>query len=146
MTPRSFAGCRRRPPGADFRHLPPQDMFWEVDEWGVYLVLGGRRYRARNTAILANGTRDIVIVEDRGELKLASVNHSFDGRVLHMPSGDLAVFEFTERLPAPYMMSYLILEIDAKLEPLIREICRRWPMARHEDYDAHLGGDYWRRS
>jgi len=119
-------------------------MAWEVYDSGVYLIIGGRRYKARNTAILANGTRDILIVEDRGELRLASIHRPFKGRVLHVPTHDLAIFEFTERLPEPYMMTYLILEIDEELEPLIREISRRWPTVHREEYDAHLGGQYWR--
>jgi len=129
-----------------YRCLPPQGMAWEVDDSGVYLVVGGRRVRARNNAVLANGTRDILIVESRGRIGLASIHQAFEGRVMYAPGGDLAVFEFTEPLPEPYGMQYLILEVDEELEPLIREICRRWPMARNEDYDAHLGGQYWRRS
>lgn len=131
--------------GSDYQRLPPQAMAWEVYDSGVYLVMGGRRFKVKNTAILANGTRDILIVEDRGELRLASTHHPFKGRVLHVPTHDLAIFEFTERLPEPYMMPYLILEVNEELEPLVREISRRWPMARLENYDAHLGQEYWRR-
>lgn len=128
----------------NYRRLPPQHMSWEVDGSGIYLVHRGKRHRVRSGAILANGTRDAVIVETNGEIGLASIHQPFEGRVLHRPTHDLVVFMFEERLPPPYSMSVLILEIDEELEPLIREMCRRWPMLRREEYDAHLGGQYWR--
>jgi hypothetical protein len=128
-----------------YLRLLPQDMSWLVDERGVYLVIDDERYKVQNVAVLANGTLDIAIGEVRGELVLVSLSQPFDGRVLHVPCHDLVVFGFSERLPAPYMCPYLILEIDEALEPLIFELCRRWPMVRREEYDAYLGRDYGRK-
>jgi len=99
----------------------------------------------KNAAVFANGTRDAVIIEERGRIKLASMNQPITGRVLGVPRGDVAIFMFEERLPPPYSMQVLILDVDDGLEPLMMEICRRWPVAHHEEYDAHLGGQYWRR-
>ena len=45
----------------------------------------------------------------------------------------------------PNTLDFGIITKNEELGSLVREISRRCPMAHHEDYDAHLGKQYWRR-
>jgi len=64
----------------NWQRLPPGPMDWTVDDTGIYLVLRGRRHRVKNAAVFANGTRDAVIIEERGRIKLASMNQPISCR------------------------------------------------------------------
>ena len=128
----------------DYKIHDPRRTYWRVDDSGIYMVVGGKPCKVASHLVVANGTRDICLVDKDGCLMVSTLDDPV-GRVVDVPSHDIAVFIFHEPLPDPYRGSTLILEVDQELEPLIRDIHGRWTGLRGKDYDAHLGGEYWRR-
>ena len=128
---------------ANYRTNRDQYYNWLLDETGLSLNIENKCYKASDIAILANGTQDILIIDNNGVLEISSINHLYKGRVLYAPKRDIVLFSFCEPLPPPFKGTYLILEIDDVLEPLIREIIARWPAYMYENYEAYIGKRYW---
>ena len=130
-------------PRADkWKRMPEQDMMWEVDDAGAYLVSGGRRWPVKSMGICANGTRDLCIARDgMGELIIAKIEGTPPEMVLGIPDSDIAVFEFHEEIPGA-SGKVLIIGLNPTFEPLMRHIIQRFPGLKMDLYDAYLGKDY----
>lgn len=134
-------------PGADeWSRVPEQDLYWEVDDGGAYLVSDGRRWPVKAMGICANGTRDLCIARDGdGELVIAKTMETPPKMVVGVPDSDIAVFEFHDEIPS-LGGKVLIIGLNPTFDPLMRHIIQRFPGLKMDLYDAYLGKDYGARA
>lgn len=130
-------------PGADkWSRVPGQDVAWEIDDAGVYLVSGGRRWSLKELTVVANGTRELCIAKDgKGELIIAKAAETPPEMVVGVPDADIAIFEFHEEIPA-LGGDRLMVGLNPTFDRLIMLMVQRFPALKTGLYDAYLGKDY----
>ena len=133
-------------PGADeWRRVPEQDIYGEVDDGGAYLVSDGKRWPVKAMRICANGTRDLCIARNGdGELVITKTKVTPPEMVVGVPDADIAIFEFHEEVPA-LGGDCLMVGLNPTFDRLMMLLAMRFPGLKQELYDAHLGKDYGAR-
>lgn len=121
-------------------------LHWEVYDSGVYLKLYEKLHKVVNVNLMANGTQDICYANVNGQLLIKKIVDVEKKDIVHIPSQDIAIFEFKHILPTPICGKYLMLEIDEQFEPFVRHIVNRFPTAhKGKDWEMYDGKDYARR-
>lgn len=125
--------------------IPPV-MMWAVRKRVPFLIKEGKEYPVKTLRIMANGTQDLCLVRDPAEpagFNFGLIEETPPENIIWKPDGDLAIFEFHEKLPQSMGGRSILFQETKLIEPLIEEIIRRNPdYIKMNLYDAHQGKDY----
>jgi len=126
-----------------YKRLINLTQHWEIEGRHLNLILN-KPYKVKEITISANGTKDLCYTQTKnGQLKIQNLKRANPQEIVHIPSYDIAIIEFYEDLPKPYLGKCILMEIDEDLEPMIKELFTRVRSKKKGDlYDAYLGKDY----
>ena len=125
----------------DYNRLTVDELNWFFEGRSAFFVKDGKRYRLKRLMVCANGTLDLCFATDQdGDLKVVKIEKTSPENIVHIPSHDIAIFEFHEEIPD--LGNFMMVEVDEGLAPLITELLKRLPHLKGEDYDAYIGKEF----
>ena len=106
-----------------------------------YVPTDEKKIRVARFGLCANGVRDLCIIYEDSDYKIAKLAETTEDKIILIPKGDIACFV----LEKPYHGKCTIImdvESDLRTRDLIKAILKMQHGEKGEDFDMYAGGRY----